>query len=95
MSYLRSAFSAYAAQLDVANTLVYLGVLSFWAYCMSAAKVQEKTVLDSPSRLIFQRWNEALVSYSHGDVALVSGVDSFLPNVERTVERVMARKMTQ
>jgi len=94
ISYLRSAFGTYAGQFDIANTLVYLGVLSFWALSISTSTVQEKNVLDSPRRLIFQRWNETLASYSQGEVAFVSGVDSFLPNVERTVERVMARKMT-
>jgi hypothetical protein len=41
-----------------------------------------------------QRWNEALVSYSYRDSgAAAMAVDSFLPSVEKTVERVMARKM--
>jgi hypothetical protein len=54
-------------------------------------------VLDSPSRLIFQRWNEALTTYSvRGEMAFAaSGVESFLPGVEQTVDRVLARKIVQ
>jgi hypothetical protein len=44
--------------------------------------------------LIFQRWNEALISYQHGGDLAFAPSESFLPSVERTVERVMARKMT-
>jgi hypothetical protein len=54
-------------------------------------------VLDSPSRLIFQRWNEALSTYTaRGEIAMAAnGVNSFLPGVEETVDRVLARKMVQ
>ncbi len=50
------------------------------------------------SKLIFQRWNEVLVSTPFGSSAATASMghlDSFLPNVEQTVDRVMARKMVQ
>lgn len=93
-SYLRTVFSLSQVPLiDIANATVYMGILAFWGYCMAAPRVERKNVLDSPNRLIFQRWNEALVSYKYGEGGAVASVDSFLPTVERTVERVMARKM--
>jgi hypothetical protein len=54
-------------------------------------------VLDSPRRLIFQRWNEALLTHTvRGEMAFASGgMDSFLPGVEQTVDRVLARKIVQ
>jgi len=66
--------------------------MSFWAYSLTYKTQKKIALMESPSRLIFQRWNESLGSYGFGDFATT---DSFLPNVERTVERVMARKMTQ
>jgi hypothetical protein len=54
-------------------------------------------VLESPRRLIFQRWNEALLTHSvRGEMAFAgSGMESVLPGVEQTVERVLARKIVQ
>jgi hypothetical protein len=93
-SYLKSQLPGQVGFLDVLNGLVFITVLSFWGYCLVRPQTSRANVLDSPNRLILQRWNEALVSYSYGDSGVaVSAVDSFLPNVERTVERVMARKM--
>jgi hypothetical protein len=91
VSYLRTVFTV--PILDLVNVTVYLGILVLWAYCMALPRAERKNVLDSPNRLIFQRWNEALISYSYRDGGAVASVDSFLPNVERTVERVLARKM--
>jgi len=77
--------------------LVYVGAAAFWALSLASPEPARKNVLDSPSRLIFQRWNEALVSYGYrGEMAFASSsVESFLPGVEQTVERVLARKMVQ
>lgn len=94
VSYLTAHMPWRVGELGLINSFAYVGVLFFWVYCMSAQKKERVSVLDSPNRLIFQRWNEALLGYKNGDFALASGrVDSFLPGVEMTVERVMARKM--
>lgn len=94
VSYLRAHFPWRIDELGVLNTAVYIGILFFWTYCLSSQKKSSVSVLESPNRLIFQRWNEALLSYKDGELAFASGrVDSFLPGVEMTVERVMARKM--
>jgi hypothetical protein len=94
ISYLSSHFPWRIDELGALNSFIYIGILFFWTYCLSAQKKDRTSVLESPNRLIFQRWNEALLSYKEGELAFASGrVDSFLPGVERTVERVLARKM--
>jgi hypothetical protein len=93
-SYCKANFASQVNLIDCVYSLVFIGVLSYWSYCFAHNKeAQKSNVLSSPNRLIFQRWNEALVSYQQGDFAFAPS-ESFLPNVERTVERVMARKMT-
>lgn len=92
-SYLRSRLPYQVNVIDCVYSLVFIGVMLFWTSTL-AHKTQPKiAIMESPSRLIFQRWNESLSSYGFGGGDFVT--DSFLPNVERTVERVMARKMTQ
>lgn len=94
VSYLSAHFPWRVGELGLINSFSYISVLLFWTYCLSVQKKTSVSVLESPNRLIFQRWNEALLSSRDGELALASGrVDSFLPGVERTVERVMARKM--
>jgi len=70
-------------------------IVVFWAVCLYLPEPQKRNVLDSPAKLIFQRWNEALMAtpFASQGGAMVAQMDSFLPSVERTVERVMARKM--
>jgi len=93
-SYVSEKLPAQANAVDCVYSLFFLGVMAFWSYSLSYKAASSKiSVMDSPSRLIFQRWNESLSTYGFGGGEFVS--DSFLPNVERTVERVMARKMTQ
>ena len=96
-SYLRIQFASRVETFCTIESAFFLSVLAFWAYCLTRPEPVRKNVLDSPSRLIFQRWNEALTSYTiRGDMALASsGVNSFLPGVEETVDRVLARKMVQ
>lgn len=80
--------------LDVLNAFVSIGSYSYWAAIMAFPEPARKNVLESPARLIFQRWNEALLAsplVAHNQVSLP--VESFLPGVERAVERVMSRKM--
>ncbi|HEX2330337.1 MAG TPA: hypothetical protein VHN74_16560 [Candidatus Angelobacter sp.] len=94
VSYLKTIFVSRTWQFEIVNTITYLAVVALWSYCMAAQKVERKNVLDSKNRLIFQRWNEVLVGVGYSEPAFAStGVDSFLPSVERTVERVMARKL--
>ncbi len=94
-SYLRTTFPAQALFIDCAYSAAFIGVLTFWAMSFADKKQPANvSVLESPGRLIFQRWNESLAAYGLGDGALVgNSFESFLPSVERTVERVMARKM--
>ena len=96
VSYLGTHFPAQQHIFNVANGLVSVGLYGYWAFALILPAPQRKTVLDSPSRLIFQRWNEGLMSsplVNNNQLAL-SPVDSFLPGVERTVDRVLARKMS-
>jgi hypothetical protein len=93
-SYLRASYPLYGYVFDSVYGAMFIGVLSFWFYCLAHRTHKEKSnVLDSPNRLIFQRWNEALIGYQHGGDLAFAPSESFLPSVERTVERVMARKM--
>lgn len=96
-TYLIDRIPAYAGAFHIITNLVYVAATSLWAISLARPEPARNNVLDSPSRLIFQRWNEALTSYTvRGEVALASsGVNSFLPGVEETVDRVMARKIVQ
>jgi len=97
-SYLHTRFAQWSSTLDLLNMIQYLAVVSFWAVCFHRREAERTNVLDSPSKLIFQRWNDVLVnsrfSGSSGG-ASIGAIDSFLPNVEQTVDRVLARKMVQ
>lgn len=95
-AYLRMRFPQ-SAVLGVIENLCYFGVVVFWSSCIALPAPERKNVLDSPSRLIFQRWNDVLSSYSvRGDMAFASNsTESFLPGVEQTVERILARKIVQ
>jgi hypothetical protein len=97
VTFLQSRFPEAAVMLSIVENLCYFGAVVFWFACFRLPAPERKNVLDSPSRLIFQRWNEALLTYSaRGELALATNsMDSFLPGVEQTVDRVMARKMVQ
>lgn len=96
-TYLIDRMPALTGSLQIFANLVYLGAAAFWAYSLAKPEPARGNVLDSPSRLIFQRWNEALTSYSvRGEMAFASGgMESFLPGVEQTVDRILARKIVQ
>ena len=96
LAYLRMRFPQ-SAVLGIVENLCYFAVVVFWSSCMALPAPERKNVLDSPSRLIFQRWNDVLSSYSvRGDMAFASNsAESFLPGVEQTVERILARKIVQ
>jgi hypothetical protein len=91
-SFLVGRYPELRPAISLADGLVYLAVVTFWAICFRQTEPARRNVLDSPSRLIFQRWNEALTSYGYGQGS-ASSVESFLPGIEKTVERVMARTL--
>lgn len=81
------------ASQDLAKYVFQLAVVMFWVVGLAVPAPARKNAMDSPKRLILQRWNEALSSYGYGDSgAATSSVESFLPGIEKTVDRVMARK---
>ena len=96
-TYLIDRLPALTGSFQIFANLVYLGAASLWAYSLAKPEPARGNVLDSPRRLIFQRWNEALLTQSvRGEMAFAAGgMESFLPGVEQTVERVLARKIVQ
>lgn len=90
-------FPRLGAALDWTAPLACVAVHAAWFASLALPQPVRRTVQDSPTRLILQRWNEALMASplmsGRGDTAAISSIESFLPGVERTVERVMARKM--
>lgn len=93
VSYGEGRYPNACPQWDVANSLAYAAVVVFWAVRLSSSISAPQTVATTPSRLILQRWNEALIGYGYGsDATAASNVESFLPGIEKTVDRVMARK---
>jgi len=96
VSYAQGRYPAQTQSLAMLNTFAFLGVLVFWALRLTARESGPAKAADAPARLIIQRWNDALISYRHGEMGLSAiGVSSFLPGVEQTVDRVMARKVVQ
>lgn len=96
-TYLVDRLPALTVSFQIFTTLVYLGAASLWAYALAKPEPVRGNVLDSPRRLIFQRWNEALLTHTvRGEMAFAgSGMESFLPGVEQTVDRILARKIVQ
>lgn len=94
-SYLRLRYVAASSWINVLETLSYCGAVSYWAACLFVREPERKNVLDSPSRLIFQRWNESLAGYGYGTAGAPTNVESFLPGIEKTVDRIMARRVVQ
>ncbi|HET9366057.1 MAG TPA: hypothetical protein VFP71_13705 [Candidatus Angelobacter sp.] len=97
-TYLVDRIPAHAEAFQLFTYVVYAAAASLWAVSLARPEPARNNVLDSPSRLIFQRWNDVLVStarFSPAPAAVIGGIDSFLPNVEQTVDRVLARKIVQ
>jgi hypothetical protein len=95
-SYLQSRFPYQTLQLGIVNTTAYVGVLTFWCYVLVADRVEAKSAVSPPRGLILQRWNEGLTAYRSSTPAAASNtsnVESFLPGIEKTVDRVLARKI--
>lgn len=98
-TYLVDRIPAYAETFHLFTSVVYATAATLWAASLARPEPARSNVLDSPSRLIFQRWNDVLVSTARFSAApaagSIGGIDSFLPNVEQTVDRVLARKIVQ
>ena len=62
-----------------------------------ASEPNRRAIESAPTRLILQRWNEVLLSTPlvsrRADELAFAQVDSFIPGVEKTVDRVLSRKM--
>jgi hypothetical protein len=95
VSYLQGRFTGQEYQLAMLNNTALFGALMLWMVRFASRKVEPAKAADAPSRLIIQRWNDALIGYRQGDLAFSSAMNSFLPGVEQTVERVLARKIVQ
>ena len=96
MTYVRAHFPAWTPESWLFANSIYLGAAIYWVVCFARTEPARKNVLDSPSRLIFQRWNEALVAaplVAQERTPALASVDSFLPGIEKTVDRVLARKL--
>jgi hypothetical protein len=91
----RSKSPYLAPLLDNIGTFLFLVNWSFWLGAFILPQPQRSTAQDSPQRLTLQRWNEALAGYGYGSASAPSTVESFLPGIERTVDRVMARRVIQ
>ena len=94
-TFIRVHLTAWAGALDLIEASSTFGIVVYWAWCFARTQPAGQTVLDSPSKLIFQRWNEALLStpVTEDKNPALATVDSFLPGIEKTVDRVLARKI--
>lgn len=88
-------FQGWDGAEELAQKVLALGVVLSWAIGLALPAPALDSALDSPKRLILQRWDEALAGHgygSHAPASSTSTVESFLPGIEKTVDRVMARK---
>jgi hypothetical protein len=94
-TFIRVHLTAWSGTLDLIDASSAFGIVVYWTVCFARIQPTGQTVLDSPSRLIFQRWNEALLSapMTEDKNPALATVDSFLPGIEKTVDRVLARKI--
>lgn len=95
LTVLQDRFVAWQGQLNLINTILGLGIIVIWQVNFFLPEPQRRTAQDTPTKLIFQRWNNVLSGIQAGEMAFASPTDSFIPGVEKAVERVLARKMVQ
>ncbi len=95
MSFLQDHFVSLQVQLNLANTILGASIFAMWQVSFLLPEPQRRTVQDTPAKLIFQRWNDVLSGVSSREMVFASSADSFIPGVEKAVERVLARKMVQ
>jgi hypothetical protein len=94
VSYGQARFPNRIAAFDMAYGISFVVILGFWAFRIMQLKSATQTT-PNPPRLILQRWNESLMSYGYREPAVATGtgsMESFLPGIEKTVDRVLARK---
>jgi len=86
--------SAYRYDLDLMNGAFYLAVTLFWAICLMRPETRVSNVMESPNRVIVQRWNDALSNthFTGNSEMTLPSMDMFMPGIEGVVERVLARK---
>ena len=95
-SFVTAKAPAWSHAADLTTAFVSITVYAAWLVSFALPHPVRRTVQDSPTRLILQRWNEALMAtplVMRKNQPAFAPVESFLPGVEQTVERVMARKM--
>jgi|SRR5579859_3516775 len=98
VSYLRSDFLAWRSDLDILNGFFFLSISVFWAAFLRRPEPQKSNALEAPGRLIIQRWNEELAATPFANATrdlAFAPADSFIPGVEKAVDRILARKMVQ
>lgn len=96
VSFLKGFISstAFKYDLDLLNGGFYVAVTLFWVVCLMRPEAHVGNVLQSPSRVIAQRWNEALITArSSGGELTISPVNMFMPGIENVVDRVLAKKI--
>lgn len=81
-----------SSELDVLNAAFYLAVTLFWAVALIRPGAPQSDTVDSPGRIIVQRWNEAL---SIAQSTPNPDTSFFLPGIESAVERILARKIVE
>jgi hypothetical protein len=96
VSYIQARVPGWAPGLDKLDGALRLAILGGWVVALMVPQPKRQRVQDSPKHLILQRWNEALLTSplvaQDRNLALAS-VDTFLPGIEKTVDRVLARKI--
>jgi hypothetical protein len=86
--------AAFRYDLELLNGGFYAAVTVFWAISLMRPETHVGNVLQSPNRVVAQRWNDALNARSNGNGELAfSNVDMFMPGIESVVERVLAKKI--
>jgi len=94
LSFLGAHFTSWIQVFDLTETALSFAIAIFWVACFARPELARKNVMDSPSKVIFQRWNEALLATASQEKnPALAAVDSFLPGIEKTVDRVLARKI--
>lgn len=97
ITYTNGRFPAWRNGTDLANGIVALGLFAFWTVGLMLPEAGRRTAQDAPTRIIMQRWNEALQNtplVNNSDLSF-SSIDSFIPGVERAVERILAKQMVE
>ena len=95
-SFLRTRFPGLADPLGLVESASCVVIYAIWCASFGLPQPSRRTAQDSPTRLILQRWNEAVMAsplVARKNQPAFAQVESFLPGVEQTVERVLARKM--